>query len=750
MASPSIDPHHLLNVIAATQQPESRLAAERGLDGYARNVPSYGRLLASLIAAGAAAEGVTGNGGITPISIPPSIITLIGILLKRYVQHHWSESSEVFEAPLVSEEEKAALRPLLLPLLRTPHATVRRQVAMIAAIVAEHDCPDRWPQLIHDITNILAQAKAAQDSPLDTNVLLGSLEVLVSFCEELSEEQLCAIIPQLFPALLDIGQSRINMLQQAHTLTQEAVSSMSAAQVQSVKDGIALCRCALQVYEHSCEALMNMNEVVNDSAKGKKQPKDAVLMQYLQPTLPQWLSLFNSLLCLPNPAAASYPFLIAFPAIWSLRVECVRALICVSERFAEHVIMAAGLDGGRAIEAATTTVLDTMEGLWPLYEKKVLNAASEDGEDDEEEEEVDDDGNIISMSAYLYEAFMYLKHVSSLQQPPMKKSAKKGKGKNASTSSAADPKQAAWQHLQSLFLPPSSPLLNRILASAVRYLQLSSKEVSSSLGHVDDYLSFQSSDGEDTLAVGLVASQTVNVRTAVKELMPGCMLANDEDDDDDDDVDAQELAMMGFSAQARTALNNPNYPLLDRAHILRLLCPMLTAMLQQSAAARAQQPQPDPNWWKAREAATLIIAHSVHDITHVNQQAANPPQSKGKKATTPVQPIPFDLQSFIRDILLPDLSTSSQSSLSPPHPLLRAQALHSTSLFAPVFERAQESNLVLVALEALVGNMTAPSTDTNISANGSLIVRISAVHAFGTLCGVISNKSLLKIGRAHV
>lgn len=595
----------------------------------------------------------------------------------------------------------------------------------------------------------------------------------MSFCEEMTDAQMTSAVPHLFPSLLALCQSKFALIQQTQSAAAAApvhTVEMSDAQKGALDDAVQFCVYALQVYQSCCSSLLTINEMANNDArdsrqatKGKKgaasvaAPMDVVLAQFLQPTLQQWLSFLASILTLP---AAATPLQrlnlsVACPMLWALRLEACKTALCVVEKFEDH-FLAQGAPGAQALAALVERTLEAAVAVWPLYQRKVLNAKTEsEGEsesapndEDEDEESAEEDafdeaGNAVNMSSFLFEAFMLLRALLQMRAPkkaPAKKAAAAGKkGKAApAAAAAADPKQEAWSHLKALF---SGPALERILQVSVQYLQLSTGEIDASLGHIDDFLAFQQLDSEDGPAF---AAQKVNVRNGAKELLLDCMLFGG-DDDDGRDEEAAQLALMGIDLrEAGMGMGGGGAGasgLLDRELVIRTLCPLITGLLQQSSSLRAHQPRPNKHWWKPREVATMLVSYIVHDITQLSQA----PKAGKKGAPAKAAPVHFDLQSFIRDILIPDLSPApaaaagagaAASPLPPVHVLLRTQALHATRHFAPVFEKANESALVLLALEALVANMSP-------AANADLLVRISAVHAFGELCAALNNKALL-------
>lgn len=752
----------LLTVLAAAQEPATQRAAEAQLDAYAAGFAGYATLLLSLLQPPAVA------------AVPAPLQTFAALLLKQHVHTHWSEGADNFVAPLVPDAEKQGLRQAMLPLLASTSRPLRRQIAAAITAVAEHDFPERWPGLLPDILGVLAQSQAAaaqgaQPSAEMSALLTGSMEVLVSFCEEMTDEQMTSAVPHLFPALLQLCQSKFGIVQQAQAAAAAAAPSaggsavgpeLSEAQHTLLDDCVQFCIYSLQIYQSCCSSLLNINELMNDQAASMKVPKkkgqaaqpaprDQILAQFLQPSLHQWLSLVASILTLP-PAASAIQRLhlsISLPLLWGLRLEACKAALCIVEKFDDHLIRL-GVPGAQVLAGLVELTIEAATTTWPLYQRKVLNARidSDDspdaaGDESGEEEAFDNEGNAINMSSFLFEAFTLLKALLHMRAPRKSAQAKKAaagkkKGGAAPAAAPADPRQEAWSLLKSLF---AGPLLPRLLEVAVQYLQLSSAEVAASLEHIDEFLAYQELDEDG--AGGMIVGAKMNVRNGAKDLLLDCMLfGGGEEGKEAEDAEAAQLALMGFDIRGDGGAGaKGSSALLDRTLVIRTLCPILTGMLQQSSAMRAAR---NPHWWKGREVATMLVAYTVHEITTLN---APPNAKKGAQQQQQQPQVQFDLQGFIRDILIPDLSPQPQQQqaagqgLPPAHVLLRTQALHATKHFAPVFERANESGLVLLALEALVSNMS-PAT------NSDLLVRISSVHAFGDLCTTLQNKALITHG----
>jgi len=93
---------------------------------------------------------------------PEGVRQMAAVLLKRHVKEHWAEESKHFQQPVVSNDEKAAIRTHLLQGLADPLPKLRTAVSMAVSAIAKWDLPDAWPGLL----NLLMKAvtsKANQD-----------------------------------------------------------------------------------------------------------------------------------------------------------------------------------------------------------------------------------------------------------------------------------------------------------------------------------------------------------------------------------------------------------------------------------------------------------------------------------------------------------------------------------------------------------------------------------------------------------
>lgn len=174
----------------------------------------------------------------------------------------------------VPEADKEIVRSLLPQLLGDPVLQIRTLAGNCIAAIAGFDYPDAWPGVLEG----LAELVAARATP---HVLHGAMRCLLLLAEDLADERICSVIPRLFPILLTVF---------APEATATATPAVRAQ--------------ALVVYV-TCLTGLSYTE---DAASKMFQTAYA---GYLTPTLPQYLELAAAILAQPLPASAFAPALAA-------------------------------------------------------------------------------------------------------------------------------------------------------------------------------------------------------------------------------------------------------------------------------------------------------------------------------------------------------------------------------------------------------------------------------------------------------
>ena len=89
------------------------------------------------------------------------------ILLKNWIDYHWSTGGEKFKHPVASDDTKNFIRQNLPNGLQDPTRQVRGVLAAALANVASWDWPEVWPQLVPSLLDAL--------NSTDQNTIDGAL-----------------------------------------------------------------------------------------------------------------------------------------------------------------------------------------------------------------------------------------------------------------------------------------------------------------------------------------------------------------------------------------------------------------------------------------------------------------------------------------------------------------------------------------------------------------------------------------------
>ena len=85
----------------------------------------------------------------------PALRQMAGLLLKQYVDAHWSCEAEKFKEPEATPKAKAAVRAMLPLGLKESISKVRNSVAYCVSAIASWDWPEQWPELFEILTEAL-------------------------------------------------------------------------------------------------------------------------------------------------------------------------------------------------------------------------------------------------------------------------------------------------------------------------------------------------------------------------------------------------------------------------------------------------------------------------------------------------------------------------------------------------------------------------------------------------------------------
>ncbi|KAJ0984431.1 hypothetical protein J5N97_002787 [Dioscorea zingiberensis] len=123
-----------------------------------------------------------------------------GAALAKFIKQHWQEDEGTFLHPVVSAEEKEAIRQLLVTSLDDPHGKIRTAVGMAIASIAHYDWPEDWPELLPFLLQLITNQN-------NIDGVRGSLRCLALLSGDLDDTLVPKLVPVLFPHLQTILSS---------------------------------------------------------------------------------------------------------------------------------------------------------------------------------------------------------------------------------------------------------------------------------------------------------------------------------------------------------------------------------------------------------------------------------------------------------------------------------------------------------------------------------------------------------------
>jgi len=79
---------------------------------------------------------------------------LSAVLLRQYIDTHWSKETDKFRPPETAPSAKNSIRQMLPLGLKESISKVRNTVAFSLAAIAHWDWPDHWPQLFQILMQV--------------------------------------------------------------------------------------------------------------------------------------------------------------------------------------------------------------------------------------------------------------------------------------------------------------------------------------------------------------------------------------------------------------------------------------------------------------------------------------------------------------------------------------------------------------------------------------------------------------------
>lgn len=120
--------------------------------------------------------------GLIRVSLDQSIEVALrqssSVLLKNWIDYHWSEAGEKFKEPAASAQTKDFIRQNLPEGLRDSTRQVRSILAAALANIASWDWPETWPNLVPNLLDAL--------NSNDINTIDGALRCLKEFSTDIN------------------------------------------------------------------------------------------------------------------------------------------------------------------------------------------------------------------------------------------------------------------------------------------------------------------------------------------------------------------------------------------------------------------------------------------------------------------------------------------------------------------------------------------------------------------------------------
>ncbi|KAF7827891.1 importin-9 [Senna tora] len=324
------DQHWLLNCLSATldPNPEVRCFAEASLN-QASLQPGFGSALSKVAANKELAVGLR---------------QLAAVLLKQFVKKHWQEGEDSFEPPVVSSDEKAVIREILLLALDDSHKKICTAISMAVASIAVYDWPDFWSDLLPFLLRLI-------NNQTNLNGVHGAMRCLALLSADLDDKIVPTLIPALFPCLLTIVSSP----QIYDTYIQNKALSI--------------------VY--SCTSMLGTMSGVY------KTETSAVLFPMLKP----WMAQFSSILEVPVQSEN--------PDDWSIRMEVLKCLNQFVQNFSSLI--------GSEFEEILRSLWNTFVSSLRVYERSSI-----EGTEDSYDGRYDSDGVEKSLDSFVIQMFELL------------------------------------------------------------------------------------------------------------------------------------------------------------------------------------------------------------------------------------------------------------------------------------------------------------------------------------------------------
>ena len=103
------------------------------------------------------------------------------VLLKNWIDQHWSASSDKYKEPAASDETKLYLRQNLPQGLAVPQRPIRSVLSAALANIAGWDWPETWPELVPSLLQGSFEHFVISEISITSRILRISIKMEIEF-----------------------------------------------------------------------------------------------------------------------------------------------------------------------------------------------------------------------------------------------------------------------------------------------------------------------------------------------------------------------------------------------------------------------------------------------------------------------------------------------------------------------------------------------------------------------------------------
>lgn len=279
---------------------------------------------------------------------------LAALLLKQYIQCHWSANGDKFQQPQVTPENKQRIRRALLTAIGQPQTSdtgpekkLISSIAFVVSAIGHYDWPEEWPELMPSLLTYISSG--------NHSAIYASMKIFAEMCHEVIDTQIPAIAPVLLPKMLEILRNPNDF-------------------------SIRTRGRAVQVFTFLSESIIAMGEYDKVS-----------IARYLDPVLPHFVEILIHILQLPDTAVEQVDI--------GLRKDSLDCLTILLKNCRKRLV--------KWMPSILSTVWHSLTCSATVYVNTVVNS-NQTGVDGSMEAPIDSDGETIGLESFIFSLFEFV------------------------------------------------------------------------------------------------------------------------------------------------------------------------------------------------------------------------------------------------------------------------------------------------------------------------------------------------------